>query len=304
MVLFYLMVSKRYKTNSFRIVFFNQSKFITLLQTNQRISMNIEIPHKVVNNYQTIVFFTDIFEQTKHCYTENITIDFKANKVFESNVFAILGCLIFNLEKNKNKVTLLNIPESIQNLFHTKKLKSKKEIKQMLKMLIKCQRIEANETDLLAYMEQRIFPERTIAVHPQLKMAIQLCIAESFRNAFAHANCQEVFIAHYFSIHNKKLRITIVNKGKTIKQTTFAKYHSKNAVDAINWAIQPNKTSSTSEVHQGIGLPTIRQFIEQNEGKIKIVSGDAVWKQIKHRTFSKLQKNSFPGTIVTLEFVI
>ncbi len=267
--------------------------------------MIIEVPYKVINDYQTVVFFTDIFEQTKKCYDEQITFDFKATKVFESNMFALLGCVISSLEKNRNKISLIQIPESIQNLFNTKKMDGKKPVKNAWKQLIKCQRLENNEEELLAYMEQRIFPERNeITINAQLKMAIELCVAESFRNAFSHSGCNEVFIAHYFSTHNKKLRITIVNKGKNMKQAIAGKHHSNNSLDAINWAIQPNNTGDITGIHEGIGLSTIRQFIAQSEGKMKIISGNAFWKQVKHRIFSKLQTNRFPGTVVVLEFAV
>jgi len=49
-------------------------------------------------------------------------------------------------------------------------------------------------------------------------------------------------------------------------------------------------------------LFTIRQFIEQNQGKIQILSGNGVWKQVGHRTFSKMTDKAFPGTVTTLEF--
>ncbi len=267
--------------------------------------MIIEVPYKIINNYQTVVFFTDVFEQTKKCYAQDITFDLKLTKVFESNMFSVLGCLISTLEQNRNRIAFTNIPDSIQNLFNTKKMEEGKTVKNAWKLLIKCQRLGAGEEELIDYMEQRIFPERTaVELNPQLKMAIQLCVAESFRNAFTHAGCHEVFIAHYFSIHNKKLRITIVDKGKSIKQAIAGKHHSNNSIDAVNWAVKPNNTSDISGEHKGIGLPTIRQFIAQNEGKIKIISGNAVWKQVKHRIFSKLQTNNFPGTIITLEFAI
>ncbi len=267
--------------------------------------MTIEIPQKIANNYMTVVFFTDAFEQTKNCFAQQIEIDFQKNKVFESNMFAVLGCLIATLEQKRNIIKLTHIPDSIKNLFNTKKMNANKPVKKAWQLLVKCQCLNADESELISYMEQRIFPERVaFKINEQLKMAIQLCVAESFRNAFTHANCHEIFIAHYFSTHNKKLRITIVNKGKNMKQAIAGKYQAKNFIDAINWAVQPNNTGSTSQAHQGIGLPTIRQFIAQNEGKIKIVSGNAVWKQVKHRIFSKEQPNNFSGTLITLEFAI
>lgn len=92
--------------------------------------------------------------------------------------------------------------------------------KDVWKSLIKCQFFSSDdESQLTDYLETKIFPERPdVALNPQLKMAIELCVAEIFRNAFAHSNRKEVFISHYVSVHNKKLIISIVNRGVSIPQ--------------------------------------------------------------------------------------
>jgi hypothetical protein len=265
--------------------------------------MEVFVPYKVSNNFQGIVFFTELYWKTKKCFKDEVVLNFKETKVFESNMFAVLGCLVAGLERKGNKVRFIEMQESILNLFNTKKLIKGGAKKNVWKSLIKCQHFgSASEDDLSAYLEEKIFPDRPeINTNPQLKMAIQLCVAEIFRNAFVHGACRELFISHFFSVYNKKLFITVVNQGKSIKDT--ARAGSNSSVGAIKWAVENGTTSRTSE-HNGIGLHTIRQFVQQNQGKIQIMSGDAVWKQVKHRTFSKNYEKAFPGTIVTLEFNI
>lgn len=262
----------------------------------------INIPHKVTNNFQSLVFFIDTNEKTRKCYADEIILNFAETKVFESNLFSILGCLIANWEKRKNKVRLLNIQESISNLFYTKKLVRGGTRKFLWKHLIKCQYFGSSDEEvLLEYLETKIFPERPgIILNQQLKMAIQLCVAEVFRNAFVHGVCREVFIAHYFSVYNQKLFVSIVCKGKSIKDTIKDKEYGRNGTSAIEWAVKSETSSKTKQ--NGMGLFTIRQFIEQNQGKIQILSDNGVWKQVKHRVFSKMTEKAFPGTVVTLEF--
>ena len=127
--------------------------------------------------------------------------------MIESNLFAILAGLIAGLERRKNKIRLQNIQSPIQNLFNTKKLVNGAARKYLWKSFVKCQQFATEDEEALSdYLDSRIFPERPeISLNQQLKMAVQLCIVEIFRNAFAHSNCKEVFIAHYYSVYNKKL---------------------------------------------------------------------------------------------------
>jgi len=266
--------------------------------------MEINIPKKLTNNFQSYLFFTELQASTKQLIKDEVVFNFQESKLIESNLFAVLGSLIMDLEKRRNKVRLINFQDSILNLFYTKKMIRGGMRKDVWKCLIKCQHFSSpDEEALTEYLETKIFPERPdVALNPQLKMAIELCVAEIFRNAFTHSNRKEVFISHYVSVHNKKLIISIVSKGVSIQQlATGTLRKAQNGAGAIQWAIDSG-TSSKPFKHNGMGLFTIRQFIEQNDGKIQIISGNGVWKQVKHRKFSKLTRKEFPGTIVTLEF--
>ena len=266
--------------------------------------MEIIIPKKLTNNFQTHLFLTELYTSTKHLIKDEVILDFQESRLIESNLFAVLGSHIMDLERRRNKVRLINLQDSILNLFYTKKMVNGGMQKDVWKSLIKCQFFSSDEeSELTDYLENKIFPERPdVALNPQLKMAIELCVAEIFRNAFAHSNRKEVFISHYVSVHNKKLIISIVNRGVTIPQlATGVLKKAQNGMGAIQWAIESG-TSSKPFKRNGMGLFTIRQFIEQNDGKIQIISGNGVWKQVKHRKFSKLTRQEFPGTIVTLEF--
>ncbi|WP_372754553.1 hypothetical protein [Labilibaculum sp.] len=266
--------------------------------------MEIKFPYKLVNNFQGYVFFSEMHAQTKDCFEDSIVLDFANTKVIESNLFAIMGSLIAGMERRKNKIRLLNVQESIQNLFNTTKLIRGSARKYLWKSFVKCQQFASESEEALSdYLTTRIFPERPeITINPQIKMAIQLCVAEVFRNAFAHSNCKEVFIAHYYSVYNKKLMVSVVSQGRPF-HLLVNKNLSKNlnGVGGIEWSVAEG-TTTQPETRKGMGLYTIRQFIKQNQGRIQIVSGNGIWKQVKHRTFSKLYETEFPGSVVTLEF--
>ena len=262
--------------------------------------MEIHIPQKVTNNFRGYTLFTEIYHHTKAARGENITFNFEETKVFESNLFSTLACLISDLERRKNTISFINIKKPLENLFNLKRMLNSDSRGKVWKNLVKCKQFGSHKEEFLSeYLETKIFPEKSSSciINQHLKMAIELCVAEIFRNAFAHSNCKELFISHYYSVYNKKLYISIVNQGKSIPDLK----RDCDAEGAIEWATK-NGTTSTNSQHKGIGLYTIRQFIQQNQGKIQILSGKGVWKQVKHRIFSKAFHKSFPGTFVTLEF--
>jgi ABC-type transporter Mla MlaB component len=266
--------------------------------------MEIKFPYKLINNFQGYVFFSEMHAQTKSCYEDLIVLNFADTKVIESNLFAILGSLIAGIERRKNKIRLANVQEPIQNLFNTTRLIRGSARKYLWKSFVKCQQFSSDDEEILSdYLTKKIFPERPeVRINSQIKMAIQLCVAEVFRNAFTHSNSKEVFIAHYYSVYNKKLLISVVSQGRPfhlLVNKNLSK--SLNGVGGIEWAVEDGNTTQ-AETHKGIGLYTICQFIKQNKGKIQIVSGNGIWKQVKHRTFSKLYETEFPGSVLTLEF--
>ena len=84
--------------------------------------MEITIPKKLTNNFQSYLFFTELQASTKRLIQDEIILDFEETKLIESNLFAVLGSLIMDLERRKNKVRLINLQDSILNLFYNKKM--------------------------------------------------------------------------------------------------------------------------------------------------------------------------------------
>ena len=116
--------------------------------------MEIQFPYKVVNNFQGYIFFSEMHHQTKSCFEEQIVLNFANTKVIESNLFAILGSIIADLERRKNKIRLLNMQEPIQNLFNSKKLINGSARKYLWKCFVKCQQFASVDEEALAdYLE-------------------------------------------------------------------------------------------------------------------------------------------------------
>jgi len=266
--------------------------------------MEIKFPKRLTGNYQTYAFFIDIANATKSEELKKITFNFEDTVVFESNLFAILGAIIQKLEKKSKYVKIVNLNEKISKLFNQKKLKHRKI--SVVKSLVKCWRLKSGlDSDLKEYLETKMFRKReNLELNAHMKMAIELCVAEIFRNAVSHSNSKDVFISYYYDTFKKRLHITLVSRGLSFKRhINYVSSNKFSGEDSLLWATR-NNTSTLKEGGKGKGLFTIRQFIEQNEGKMQIISADGIWKQVKHRVFSKSHSSEFQGSIISLEFNI
>lgn len=82
--------------------------------------MEIIIPKKLTNNFQSHLFLTEFYASTKQLIKDEVVLNFEETKLIESNLFAVIGSLIMDLERRKNKVRLINIHDSILNLLYQK----------------------------------------------------------------------------------------------------------------------------------------------------------------------------------------
>lgn len=266
--------------------------------------MDFYFPNKIMNNYRSYGFFTDLLVKTKALDNSQIVLDFEQTRLFDANMCAVLGAILYDLERRGNHIRFVNFQPNIQKqVGKLQQGRNNPTREYNWKKNLFCRHFFKNEeNDLLEYIESKIFSGKVISdVDPQLKMAISLCLAEIFRNAYAHSKGRNVFLAHYYSVFKKRLYVTLVSRGKTLKEIV-SRYEKKeySGVEAILWAVKDG--NSVMDQRKGSGLHTIRQFIAQNQGKMQIISADGVWKQVKQRTFYKPYQDEFPGTIITLEF--
>lgn len=266
--------------------------------------MEIKFPKRLTGNYQTYAFFIDMANATKSDELKTIIFNFEDTVVFESNLFAILGAIIQKLEKKSKTIKIIKLNDKISKLFNQKKLKHRKI--SVVKSLVKCWRLKSGlDHDLKEYLETKMFRQReNVSLNEHMKMAIELCVAEIYRNAIMHSNSKDVFLSYYYNTFKKRLHITVVSRGLSFKRhINYALSKKMSGEESLIWATR-NNTSTIKQDDKGKGLFTIRQFIEQNGGRLQIISADGVWKQVKHRVFSKSHSSEFQGSIISLEFNI
>jgi len=142
----------------------------------------------------------------------------------------------------------------------------------------------------------RFITEMTPLLHlePRHAEPIKYIVSELVRNVLEHASAKQgaVLSAQYFQKSNT-IRIGIADTGVGIKQTISNAYAVKNDLEAINLALTPGVTGTTSreggtEYNAGAGLFFIKSIANVNRDFFMIYSGHAMYKLLKRKPNSRI----------------
>ena len=130
-------------------------------------------------------------------------------------------------------------------------------------------------------------------------------IDELFANSSLHSQTQrQICVGGQFFPRIENLCFVIADGGRGIDGAYSAKFGAAiRSADAIEWAMQPGNTTRQGDVPGGLGLKLIRSFVEQNGGRLTIVSNDGYWCQSGTRVQRLSMHAPFPGTAVIFEIV-
>lgn len=127
---------------------------------------------------------------------------------------------------------------------------------------------------------------------------------EMFNNVIDHAESELVHVCGQFFPKKKRLVLSIVDLGLTIRDN-IEKYQESllaREESSLKWAIAKGNSTKTDNTPGGLGFSIILDFLEQNQGKFVLISGNEYFcKNPKEGKFLPLDY-SFPGTIVTITF--
>ena len=244
--------------------------------------------------------------------TESVVIDMMLIDWFDANMCAPLGALLYRAIRRGGSVSLANLRtephHDVRGIF--------------LRNGFLARFGQVGEPDTygttVEYSRFEVDQERTFAeyadavlkgVHvPKMTVALRKWMMESvcevFGNAVAHSRTQCGIHAcgqYYRSRH--RLDFSVADVGIGIHGSVGEKSgQAVPATEAIQWAVSGQNTTRTGSVPGGVGLKRLREFITLNKGRMQIASGDGYWELSANRESVSEMENSFPGTVVNLEF--
>lgn len=163
---------------------------------------------------------------------------------------------------------------------------------------------EINEFE--KYIILRIFERKDILQMSKLvKSKIIDNILEIFNNVKEHTHSNKVYTCGQYFPRSSFLYFTIVDSGETIPynvNTYCDNINIKPPSKPLEWAIAPGNTTRQVDTPGGLGLSLLCEFIELNNGRLYIVSGNETYEQNGKDNRHMYMEHSFPGTIVTVAF--
>jgi hypothetical protein len=268
--------------------------------------MVINLPVKICSDfagYETLIALHSCLHTTGDT---NIELNFRKVRWLEANLAAILGSIKVRHSHKKITITGLQNKHSIlsRNHFLSSEFSYPTNI-DYNNTTISYQKFSPTAAaDFMIYIKKELLTKPDFPKHSQkLGEKIAESIFELYENARTHGRCEHIFTCGQYYPQKKRLDITIVDTGQTIKSNVNHYLNKElSGSEAIEWALQAGNTTKTANIPGGLGLNIMFEFIQLNKGKVQIVSADGFWEYRKEKRVTKLFNDSFPGTIVNIEF--
>ncbi len=243
-----------------------------------------------------------------------VCMNFSMLHDIDANLSAALGAIFDLLINKKNKKvyfaapkvekvrTILSRNHFLQAFITITKIENRGNF-------IEFMRFKPDETDKFKqYIDDELIHKELFPTHTKLVgEKIMESIFEIYANATMHGESNMICSCGEYNENNSlhTLDMTIVDCGKTIPDNVNQYLRNKsesekNHCECLDWAfIEGHTTKSCSG---GLGLFILKDFIQQNEGKIQVVSGKGVLEFSKGETKTYELYHNFPGTIVNMKF--
>lgn len=275
--------------------------------------MNLLFPRSIKSNYEgycQIINLLHPFLYSDECC--DVIFDFSNLNWYDANLLPIIGACIETKIKTHKLKFKKHIPKKIKTLWGKNgfgRYFNIDERSDTYNSTIAYSIFDANEGKNFGnYVDTKLLSNPELPAMSQgLRKQISLNIQEIFGNAPMHGHCNTVLSCgqHYYT--QKKLLFTIVNLGLTIQENVVEYFSTflgeKPPLHTISWAvIEDNSTKPMLNGKSGgKGLAYLHEFIQKNQGKLQICSGNEYWEANTDGETKELLPSNFPGTIVTIE---
>jgi hypothetical protein len=160
-----------------------------------------------------------------------------------------------------------------------------------------------DKASIYEYLSQQWLGRGWVDVGQPLQNQIIGKVMEIYNNAFQHSDSPIGIVScgqHY--PQKGRLHLALVDLGKGIPNTVRSLPENANlsSVEAMDWAFIPGNTTM-SGLSCGQGLTVLHDFLQENQGELKIFSNNAYWRIKSGRIECSQQKVDFSGTFVNLE---
>lgn len=263
-----------------------------------------DIRHNV-QGFQTLA---QLHAQTEQFLFEDIDFDMSNVNWLDADMCAALGAVLYQLSKSLNTCRLTNVREEIEDILRKNGFLSHyghQQIPDYYGTSISYQRFDNRDNGRIEeYVSQELLSRNEIpSMSELLSKMFARNIYEVFDNAIEHSGTRStIFSCGQFFPRRHKLNFSVVDSGVGIRENV-KRYLGREITSkaAIDWATKANNTTKSQSVPGGLGLKALQEFIDQNGGKLIIVSEDGYWHRQEKQEHTEELRYAFPGTAVNIE---
>lgn len=273
-------------------------------------SLTIHFGKSIDTGYKSHLMLSKFATEVLNSNFSNINLDFSTIDFIASNQFAILGCILdtFNNKHPDAKVYMSSLKNKIREIIQKNgfnKHLNLEKIPDTYNTVIPYTIFGINQIDSFEkYILLRIFSRDDIPkMSEKLRSQMIDSILEIFNNVKEHTHSKKVYTCGQFFPRSSLLYLTIVDSGETIPynvNTFFSSCNIDPPDQALNWALISGNTTRKGNTPGGLGLSLLDDFVQLNEGKLYIVSGNETYERTEKNSRYKYMEYTFPGTIVTV----
>lgn len=250
-----------------------------------------------------------LYEEHKDDFLENIDIEIKV--WFDANLCAVLGGILDKfISQGLNDVHFSFIqrsPNDIQTILQKNQFLlfyGYDSVYDSNHTTIEYKKLKPTDSRYFnQYLEDKLlnrsnFPRMSDAVHEKISESIE----EMFVNASMHSETEFIYTCGQFHPARYELNFTIVDTGIGFSKRIEKDFgESISAKKAIEWALVDGHTTKQG-VSGGLGLAILKEFIIQNQGKMQIISGDALYELSHSGESVSILDYHYDGSIINMTF--
>lgn len=278
--------------------------------------VTLSLNRNLQNSFQSHNYLSKLAYNFEHTNAARINLDLSNVTFIASNLFAVLGSILFEFNQRNTgtqKLYIGGMNEQITEVIKKNGFCVHLDLEKLPDIhntvipykIFSVSQIEEYERyltlNLFAGTVGNIFSIMT----PEVRDDIRDSLLELFKNVSDHTTCEYVFTCGQYFPKSYTLYFTIVDMGETITYNVN-NYHIVNNLpipyNPLEWAIGNGNTTSPSEKPRGVGLAIIRDFIISNKGEFYIFSHDDTYELCRTKERFKKLDYPFPGTVVTIGF--
>jgi hypothetical protein len=253
------------------------------------------------SNFQGYSRIIEFYHQNKDKTSDNIEL--KLETWFEAPICSMLGAVIYLMQKKFNEIQIdPGVAEDILGRNGFLAFLGREKIADVQNTTISYQLLSATDHKYFnSYVMKELLSKPDLPrMSDLLKKKIAESIYEIFVNAQMHSDTEKIFTCGQFFPKKHYIEFMITDIGIGFKENVRRRFGVNLTSDqTIDWAMKNGHTTKRG-VSGGIGLALLTEFIQKNNGRIQIISGNGYW-EINNAVISrKIFQLPFPGTMVNI----